>query len=50
MATCVGCGAQVGCGCGLVGGLCAACLAKQQTKLCYILKYQTAKNVQISYL
>jgi hypothetical protein len=30
MATCVGCGAHVGCGCSLQGGLCAACIAKLQ--------------------
>jgi len=28
MAQCTGCGAKVGCGCQLSGGLCAACAAK----------------------
>jgi NMD protein affecting ribosome stability and mRNA decay len=30
MATCIGCGVSVGCGCQLTNGLCPVCINKQQ--------------------
>jgi hypothetical protein len=30
MATCAGCGVNVGCGCQLTNGLCPTCINKQQ--------------------
>lgn len=51
MATCIGCGLEVGCGCSLQGGLCGTCLARiqQQNKLCYTQKYQIVKSALISF-